>query len=75
MYSSTLSLTSALDRGGRLRRSPTALTPGRTFGTYSTEGWVGPRAGVDGVENLGLHRNWNPRPSTQKIKDVWKMTM
>jgi hypothetical protein len=47
MYSSTLSLTSALDGVSGQRHVPAALPPGKT--RYPLlEGWVGPRAGLDG---------------------------
>ena len=48
MYSSTLSLTSALDGGQR--RSPAALQPGKRPGTHCIGGWVGPRAGLVDLE-------------------------
>jgi len=48
MYSSTLSLNSALDGGvGGQRHAPAALLPGKGPGTYCIWGWVGPRAGLD----------------------------
>jgi hypothetical protein len=48
-YSSTLSLTSALDAGGR---STPLYSPGKGTGTRFTGGWVGPRAGLDGCGNV-----------------------
>ena len=49
-YSSTLSLTSALDGGGMggQRHTPATLPPGNRPGTHCIGGWVGPRAGLDG---------------------------
>jgi hypothetical protein len=47
MYSSTLSLTSALDAVGGQRHTPPAL-PRERPGTHCIGGWVGPRAGLDG---------------------------
>jgi hypothetical protein len=44
MYSSTLSLTSALDGVGGPRHALATLPPGKSLGTQ----WVGPRAGLDG---------------------------
>jgi len=41
MYSSTLSLTSALNGMGGQRRAPAALTPGKGPATHSVRGWVG----------------------------------
>jgi len=48
MYSSTLSLTSALDGGGWSTSRPGRLTPGKKPGIHCIRGWVGPRAGLDG---------------------------
>ena len=48
MYSSTLSLTSALDGVGGQRHAPAALPPGKRPGTHCIGGLVGPRAGLDG---------------------------
>jgi hypothetical protein len=50
MYSSTLSLTSALDGVGGHRHAPAAFFLERP-GTRSIGGWVGPRARLDGCEN------------------------
>jgi hypothetical protein len=47
MYSSTLSLTSALDGVGGQRHAPAALPPGKRPGTHCTGGWLGPRADLD----------------------------
>ena len=47
-YSSSLSLTSALDGVSGQRHAPTALLPGKRPGTHCIGGWVGPRAGLDG---------------------------
>ena len=44
-YSSTLSLTSALDGVGGQRHAPAALSPGNA---HCIGGWVGPRTGLDG---------------------------
>jgi hypothetical protein len=46
-YSSTLSLTSALDGVGGQRQDPAALPLERTS-THCIGGWVGHRAGLDG---------------------------
>jgi hypothetical protein len=48
MYSSTLSLTSALDGVGDQRHTPASLAPRKTAGTHCTGGWVRPRAGLGG---------------------------
>ena len=42
-YSSTLSLTSALDVGGWLTPRPGRFTPGKIPSTHFTGGWVGAR--------------------------------
>ena len=46
MYSSTLSITSALDGGGQ-RHAPATL-PQEGAGTHRIGAWVAPRAGLDG---------------------------
>jgi hypothetical protein len=51
-YSSTLSLTSALEGGGWLTPRPGRFNPGKDNRCHFTGGWVGPRAGVDGYENF-----------------------
>jgi hypothetical protein len=47
MYSSTFSLTSALDGGRWVTSRPGLLPPGRRPGTHCPGGWVGPRTGRD----------------------------
>ena len=59
MYSSTLSLTSALDWVGGQRHAPAALPPGKRPGTHCIGGWVGLRAGMDGYGNARPHRDSN----------------
>jgi hypothetical protein len=47
--------------------APRPLCPGEiTFGTYWIERWVGPRSGLDGVENRKIltYRNLNSDPSS-----------
>ena len=51
-YSSTLSLTSALGRGGWLAPRPGCLTLGKWPGTYCTGGWVVPGPVWTDAENL-----------------------
>ena len=48
MYTSTLSLTSAVDGVGGQRHSSAALLPGKTPRYLCTRGWVGPRTGPEG---------------------------
>ena len=48
MYSSTLSLTSALDGVGGQRHAPNTLLPEEKLGTHFIGGWVDPRASVEG---------------------------
>jgi hypothetical protein len=46
-------LTSALVAGEWSASRPCLFTPGeRAPGTHWIEGWVGPRAGLDGLENI-----------------------
>jgi hypothetical protein len=51
-YSSTLSLTSAIDGDGWLTARPGRCTPG----THCIGGWVGPIVGMDGCGKS--HRSW-----------------
>ena len=39
---------------GGQRLAPAALPPGKRPSTHCTGGWVGPRASLDGCENLAL---------------------
>jgi hypothetical protein len=48
MYSSTLSLTQAIDGVDGEPHAPATLPPGKRPGTHCTGGWVGRRAGLDG---------------------------
>ena len=61
MYSSTLSLTSALDGVDVQRHAPAALPPGKRIGTSCIGGSVGPRTGLDGCGK--------PRPRRDSIPD------
>jgi hypothetical protein len=54
-YSSTVSLTSALDGGG-------PLYPQERTGTHFIGGWVGPRAGLDGCGKSRPNRASIPGP-------------
>jgi hypothetical protein len=54
-YSSTHSLTSALDGGEWSPSSPGRFNPKeRALGTHCIEGWVGSRADLDAVDNLKI---------------------
>jgi hypothetical protein len=55
MYSSSLSLTSALDRVG-VNATSRPLYPWERPGTHCIGGWVGPRAGLDGSGKARPHR-------------------
>jgi hypothetical protein len=48
VYSSTLSLTSAIDVMGGQGHAPVVLPPGKRPDTHCIGGWVSPRAGLDG---------------------------
>jgi hypothetical protein len=63
-YSSTLSLTSALDGVGGQRQAPTAFSPGKRRGTHCIRGLVGSRAGLDVYGKSRLHRDSIPGPSS-----------
>jgi hypothetical protein len=64
MYSFTLSLTSARDRGGLSTPPPAALPSGERPGTHCTGGWVGLKVGLEGCGRSRLHRNSIPGPSS-----------
>jgi hypothetical protein len=58
MYSSTLSLTSALDRGGWKTPRPGRFTSDKE--TRCARDWVDLGAGLEGQEISGPHRGSNP---------------
>ena len=62
-YSSTLSLTSALDEVDGQRHAPAALYPRERTSTNCVGGWVGPRAGLDGCGKSRPHRDSIPGSS------------
>jgi hypothetical protein len=62
-YSSTLSLTLVLRVVGGQCHAPNVLPQGKTFGSRCTEGWMGPRDGLDGCQKSCSHRNSIPGPS------------
>jgi hypothetical protein len=67
MYSSTLSLTSALGGVGGQRHAPGALPPGKWLSTHCIGGWVGPRAGLGGCGKSRPHQDSIPdRPARSK---------
>jgi hypothetical protein len=63
-YSSTVSLTSALDGGGWLTPRPGRFAPRKETGFPCVGGWVEPRAGLDGCGKSHTHRNSIPGPSS-----------
>jgi hypothetical protein len=62
-YSSTLSLTSALDVDGWSTTRPGRFTPRERPGTICTGRWVVSSACLDGCGNSRLHRDSIPGPS------------
>jgi hypothetical protein len=62
-YSFTLSLTSALDRGGGQRHSPAALPSGKLRESLYRR-LIGPRAFLDSADSLATHQLSNPEPSS-----------
>ena len=64
-YSSTLSLTSALDGGRWSTPRPGRFTPRERPGIHCTGGWVGPKAGLDGCGKSRPHRDPIPGPSAR----------
>jgi hypothetical protein len=51
-------------RVGSQLHAPAALLPGKRHGTLCIEGWVGPRADLDGCEKSRPHRDSIPGPSS-----------
>jgi hypothetical protein len=62
-YSSTLSVTSALDWGVLSTPRPGRFTPGIEPGTHCTGRWVGPRVGLNGC-GKSRHRDSISGPSS-----------
>ena len=60
-YSSTLSLTSALDGVGWTKPRPCLFTPLERPDTHCIGGWVGPRAGLDGPGKSRPPQGFDPR--------------
>jgi hypothetical protein len=56
-YSSSLSLTSALDGVADQRHDLAVLPPEKKLGTDFRGGWVGPGVGLDGCGKCSLHRD------------------
>jgi len=63
-YSSTFSLTSALDGGLVAKATPRQLCPRERPGTHRLGGWVGPKVGWDGCGNSRPDRDSIPGPSS-----------
>ena len=70
-YSSTLSLTSALDGGGWLKPHPVALPPGNRPGTHCIGGWVGPRASLDRYRKSHPTGIWSPDCPARSESSHW----
>jgi hypothetical protein len=68
MYSSTPSLTSALDGVGGQRHVPAVLPAGKRSGTHCIGGWVGLRAGLDRCGKSRPHRHSIPGPNIKVLK-------
>jgi len=73
-YRSITSLTSTLEwggggggGGGGQRHAPYTLPPGKKPGAHYTGGWVDTRAGPDGWEKSGPHRDSIPGPHWDSI--------
>jgi hypothetical protein len=69
-YSSTLSLSTAIDRGWVVNATPWPLTPGKRPGSHCREGWVGPTAGLDECRRSRSHRYSIPGPSSPEQNAV-----
>jgi hypothetical protein len=51
---------------GGQRHAPAALSPGKRLGTHCKEGWLGPRASLDGCGKSRPHRDSIPVTSSPK---------
>jgi hypothetical protein len=60
-YSSTYSLTSALDGVDGRRHALTTLSPGKGSGTHCRGGWMGAGASLDGCGKSLLFSGFKPR--------------
>jgi hypothetical protein len=60
-YSSTLSLTSGLDKGGWSAPCTRRFTHWRETDTHCVGGWVGPKAGLNGCGNTRPPLGFDPR--------------
>jgi hypothetical protein len=67
-FSSTLSLTSALDGMTGQHHASAALTPEERPGTYCTGGWVGSTAGLD---ECGISRPTGIRSPDRPARSEW----
>ena len=65
-YSSTFSLTSALDGVGGQRNSSAALPPRKRLGTHCVGSWIGLRAGLDGCGKSRPPLGFDP-PTVQPV--------
>jgi len=63
-YSSTLSLTSALDGGGVINATPRPLYPRQRPGTHRLGGWAVPKAHLDGCGKYRPHQDSIRAPSS-----------
>jgi hypothetical protein len=63
MYSSTLT-SRLLDEGGWTTSRPGRFTPGKDAVPLCIEGWLGPKAGLDGCGKSHPYRDSIPGPST-----------
>jgi len=63
-YSSTLSLTPALDGVCCQRHAPADLSPGKRHCTHCIGGWVDPRTRLDECGKSRPHRDSIPGPSS-----------
>jgi hypothetical protein len=71
-YSSTLSLTSALDWGGRSKPRPGRSTPGKDPGPILQEVEWAPNLLYTGMENLTCHGDSIPGPPKTSHKSLAK---
>jgi len=73
-YSSTLSLTLALNGGEWSTPRPDRFTPGKRPVSHCIGGWVGPSAGVNGCGNLaptGIRSRDRPARSESLSRDIF----
>jgi hypothetical protein len=73
-YSSTLTLTSALDGVGGQRHAPAALPPGKRAGIHCTGGWVGPQGRYEWGRIISPPSGFDPRYLPARSESLYRLS-